>query len=146
MSRKHTENGGIFVCKPRHLLLIGAKANARNEYAALNRLASPNPFASPRHPGGQTPGPGNMSSGRSVRGGATPSQHGGSNSVVSIGGAGGGSNSQKVRRDNQIIGKSVRITQGPLKGYYGIVKDATEQTARVELHTTCKVFLRFHLV
>uniref|UniRef100_A0A915A8U5 Transcription elongation factor SPT5 n=5 Tax=Parascaris univalens TaxID=6257 RepID=A0A915A8U5_PARUN len=140
MSRKHTENGGIFVCKPRHLLLIGAKANARHEYAALNRLASPNPFASPRHPGGQTPGPGNMSSGRSMRGGATPSQHGGSSSAGSLGGGpgGGGPNAQRIRRDNQIIGKSVRITQGPLKGYYGIVKDATEQTARVELHTTCK--------
>lgn len=49
---------------------------------------------------------------------------------------GGGAN--KVRRDNAIIGKSVRITQGPLKGYFGIVKDATEQTVRVELHTQCK--------
>ena len=46
---------------------------------------------------------------------------------------------QKVRRDNEIIGKSVRIIQGPLKGYFGIVKDSTEQTARVELHTNCKV-------
>ena len=26
---------------------------------------------------------------------------------------------------------------GPYKGYVGIVKDATEDTARVELHTTC---------
>lgn len=52
----------------------------------------------------------------------------------------GGFDSQnRVRRDNQIIGKSVRITQGPLKGYFGIVKDATEQTARVELHSNCKV-------
>ena len=26
---------------------------------------------------------------------------------------------------------------GPYKGYIGIVKDATESTARVELHTSC---------
>jgi len=32
----------------------------------------------------------------------------------------------------------VRIIEGPYKGYIGIVKDATESTARVELHTTCK--------
>lgn len=50
-----------------------------------------------------------------------------------------GFESQRVRRDDSIIGKSVRITQGPLKGYFGIVKDATEQTARVELHSNCKV-------
>lgn len=138
MSRKHTENGGIFVCKPRHLLLVGAKTNSRNDYPLMNRLASPNPFASPRHAGGgQTPGPGNMSSGRSVRGGATPSQHGGS-SVGAFSSGGGNVGAQRVRRDNQIIGKSVRIIQGPLKGYYGIVKDATEQTARVELHSSCK--------
>lgn len=53
--------------------------------------------------------------------------------------SGGFESQNRVRRDNQIIGKSVRITQGPLKGYFGIVKDATEQTARVELHSNCKV-------
>ena len=29
------------------------------------------------------------------------------------------------------------IAQGPYKGYIGIVKDATETTARVELHSSC---------
>ena len=40
-------------------------------------------------------------------------------------------------RDMSLIGKTVRIVMGPYKGYVGIVKDATEDTARVELHTTC---------
>ncbi|VDO23753.1 unnamed protein product, partial [Brugia timori] len=30
MSRKHMENGGLFVCKPRHLLLVGSKANTKS--------------------------------------------------------------------------------------------------------------------
>ena len=41
-------------------------------------------------------------------------------------------------RDTSVIGKTVRIIQGPYKGYIGIVKDATHSTRRVELHTSCK--------
>ncbi|VBB26096.1 unnamed protein product [Acanthocheilonema viteae] len=130
MSRKHTENGGLFVCKPRHLLLVGSKANTKIGDFIVKGLATPDPFSSPRHVelGGQTPRPGNMSSGRSVREGSS----------VGVPSTGGFDSQNRVRRDNQIIGKSVRITQGPLKGYFGIVKDATEQTARVELHSNCK--------
>jgi transcription elongation factor SPT5 len=43
-----------------------------------------------------------------------------------------------TRRNVTLIGKTVRITQGPYKGYVGIVKDATDTTARVELHTKCQ--------
>jgi transcription elongation factor len=39
-----------------------------------------------------------------------------------------------------MIGKTVRIRTGPMKGYIGIVKDATESTVKVELHTMPKVF------
>lgn len=39
-----------------------------------------------------------------------------------------------------MIGKTVRIRVGPMKGYIGIVKDATESTVKVELHTMPKVF------
>ncbi|VDN00933.1 unnamed protein product [Thelazia callipaeda] len=151
MSRKHIENGGLFVCKPRHLLLIGARASTKIGDFTVKGLATPDPFSSPRHIelGGQTPRPGNMSSGRSIRGGATPSQHGNlkasdkfymipEGSSVGVPSTGGFESHNRIRRDNQIIGKSVRITQGPLKGYFGIVKDATEQTARVELHSNCK--------
>ena len=30
------------------------------------------------------------------------------------------------------------VKQGPYKGHYGVVKDATETTARVELHASCQ--------
>ena len=43
-----------------------------------------------------------------------------------------------TKRDNELIGQTVRIIQGPFKGYIGIVKDATDTMARVELHTSCK--------
>ena len=50
----------------------------------------------------------------------------------------GGRGRGKDRRDRDLIGQTVRIIQGPFKGYIGIVKDATESTARVELHSSCK--------
>ena len=37
-----------------------------------------------------------------------------------------------------ILGKTVKITGGPFKGYLGIVKDTNENTARVELHTNSR--------
>lgn len=100
-SRKHTENGGMLVCKARHLLLIGARAGSgRGVFAmqvslkseeliilwllagdmpAMNRLSmsSPNPFQSPRHNGSATPA---HSSSQSVSGysagGKTPNHVG----------------------------------------------------------------------
>ncbi len=51
-------------------------------------------------------------------------------------GRGGGRG--RPTRDNAFIGKTVKIIQGPYKGYIGIVKDATDSTARVELHTKCQ--------
>lgn len=38
----------------------------------------------------------------------------------------------------RIRGKTVRIINGPYKGYYGIVRDCTSLFARVELHTNSK--------
>lgn len=43
-----------------------------------------------------------------------------------------------VSRDREILGKSIKITGGPYKGAVGIIKDATESTARVELHSSCQ--------
>lgn len=37
-----------------------------------------------------------------------------------------------------LIGQTVSVKQGPYKGHYGVVKDATETTARVELHASCQ--------
>ncbi|XP_065199636.1 transcription elongation factor SPT5-like isoform X2 [Planococcus citri] len=41
-------------------------------------------------------------------------------------------------RDREIIGKTIKITRGPYKGNIGIVKDSTDTTSRVELHTSCQ--------
>lgn len=71
------------------------------------------------------------------RGGSTPSVH--SSSFSQKGGFTGGRNNQGPKRDLSIIGKTVRILQGPMKGYLGIAKDATDSTVRVELHAQPKV-------
>lgn len=42
------------------------------------------------------------------------------------------------RRNRDLIGQTIKITQGHYKGSIGIVKDATETTARVELHSSCQ--------
>ena len=42
------------------------------------------------------------------------------------------------KRDTSLIGQTIRITRGPYKSYVGIVKDATDTLARVELHTSCQ--------
>lgn len=52
------------------------------------------------------------------------------------GGRGGGRGG--VSRDREILGKTIKITGGPYKGAVGIIKDATEATARVELHSSCQ--------
>ena len=53
-----------------------------------------------------------------------------------FGGRGGGRGG--VSRDREILGKTIKITGGPYKGAVGIIKDATESTARVELHSSCQ--------
>jgi hypothetical protein len=84
------------------------------------RIMSPR-ISSPAHPSGGGGGGGN-----SERGGRGRGRGGG------FGGGGG------VRRDRQFIGQTIKITGGPYKGNVGIVKDATDSTARVELHSTCQ--------
>lgn len=41
-------------------------------------------------------------------------------------------------RNRELIGQTIKITQGHYKNSIGIVKDATETTARVELHSSCQ--------
>ena len=79
--------------------------------SAINGFVPMSPrISSPAHPGG---------------GGQSPARSRGR-------GRGG------VQRDMKMLGQTVRIIQGHYKGYIGIVKDATETTARVELNTDCK--------
>lgn len=55
-----------------------------------------------------------------------------------FGSGGGGRGRGRVTRDRDIIGTTIKITRGPYKGNIGIVKDATQNTARIELHTSCQ--------
>lgn len=112
-SRMYTENGGIFVCKTRHLKLAGGNKNASNGMNAMGGLGFMSPrIQSPMHPGGGGRGRGGMRGRGHGRGG--------------------------MSRDREILGKSIKITGGSYKGAVGIVKDATEATARVELHSSCQ--------
>ncbi|EHH59573.1 hypothetical protein EGM_09714 [Macaca fascicularis] len=113
--KKLVENGGMFVCKTRHLVLAGGPRDVTNFTVGGFAPMSPR-ISSPMHPsaGGQRGGFG------------------------SPGGGSGGMSRGRGRRDNELIGQTVRISQGPYKGYIGVVKDATESTARVELHSTCQ--------
>lgn len=129
-SRKIAKNGGVLVCKPKQLLLQGGKKTTTTP--VINRaMASPNPMASPRHSGAQTPrsNDGNMSSRQSN---ASQSPRGERQNNY------GTAAQQRIRRDLTLIGKNVRIIKGPMKGLFGIVRDATDDTARVELHTQCR--------
>ncbi|XP_041730962.1 transcription elongation factor SPT5-like isoform X2 [Coregonus clupeaformis] len=112
--KKLVENGGMFVCKTRHVVLAGGSKPRDVTNFTVGGFAPMSPrISSPMHPGG---------GGQQQRGG----------------GGGGQMGRGRGRRDNDLIGQTVRISQGPYKGYIGVVKDATESTARVELHSTCQ--------
>ncbi|XP_038052973.1 transcription elongation factor SPT5-like [Patiria miniata] len=103
-SRLMTENGGIFVCRTRHIVLAGGSRQLDSGIGMGYTPMSPR-ISSPAH----------------------PSSGGGGNAPM---GRGRG----RMGRDMELIGQTVRISQGPYKGHIGIVKDATDSTARVELH------------
>ncbi|OQV23554.1 Transcription elongation factor SPT5 [Hypsibius exemplaris] len=132
-SKLYPENGGMFVCPAKAVLLAGAStagnggpSNSNPSYSFAP--ASPHVAASPMHPssfGGGGPGLNSTPKpGSRTPGGQTPSSLGRPAMAASRG-----------RRDNTFIGKTVKITQGPYKGHLGIVKDATDMLVRVELHS-----------
>ncbi|EGI69080.1 Transcription elongation factor SPT5 [Acromyrmex echinatior] len=119
-SKMFVDNGGIFVCKTRHLQLSGGnKTTSINSMSPVAGFMSPR-IASPMHPSGGGFGRG-----------------GGGGRGRGRGGGGG------ARRDRELIGTTIKITGGPYKGNVGIVKDATETTARVERHSTCQTIRGF---
>lgn len=119
-SRMMMENGGIFVCKCRHLVLAGgSKAGGMGPGSGGGRNAMPG-FMSPR-----------------IASPMHPSQGGGRGRGSFGRGRGRGS----VGRDRDLIGQTIKITQGPYKSHIGMVKDATETTARVELHSKCQTIM-----
>jgi transcription elongation factor SPT5 len=140
-SKTFPENGGYFVCTTKQLLL--ASNHKTMSMQIQQGFMSPRILQSPAHPSqsAQSDGSSSRHSMNSMSTGST-STHGGGSTV-------GKSpraplvNQQAhmkpgTRRNVSLIGKTVRITQGPYKGYVGIVKDATDTTARVELHTKCQ--------
>ncbi|XP_031557165.1 transcription elongation factor SPT5-like [Actinia tenebrosa] len=120
-SKMIIENSGIIVCKTRHLSLAGGGRATTNTFGGFGTFAPSSPrIMSPAR---------DTSGGGSMRGGLRSPRMG-------VGGRGRGRG--RGGRDSSIISQTVRICQGPYKGYIGIVKDATETTARVELHSNCK--------
>ncbi|CAG9857576.1 unnamed protein product [Phyllotreta striolata] len=115
------QNGGIFVCKTKHLQLAGGNKNVPSADITVGMEYMSPRRSSPMHP----------SSG-GFGGGFGGGNRGGG------GGGGGGGGRGRVVRDRDIIGTTIKITRGPYKGNIGIVKDATHATARIELHTCCQ--------
>ncbi|KAI6197614.1 hypothetical protein M3Y94_01245500 [Aphelenchoides besseyi] len=130
-SQKYTQNSGIFVCRSKMVTLLGA--NNAPAVTETTNAAFLDGLKSPRHSLGGIGAP---------NPGATPSVHSSAFSqngrTGGFGGGRGGANMGAPRRDTSIIGKTVRITQGPMKGYLGLAKDADNATVRVELHAQPK--------
>lgn len=119
-SREHADNFGVWVTNTRSIVSASTRGRVLPNPARQNPdfgSTAPNGGFGNRDRGGP-----DARGGRGGRGGARGGFYGR--------GRGG--------RDN-LIAKTVRISQGPHKGYIGIVKDATETQARVELHTNSKV-------
>ena len=125
-SKMMLENGGIFVCKTRHLVLAGGGKASNSSSGGGMSLGFMSPrLSSPAHPSG---------------GGGGVSPGGGGGGGFGGGGRGRG-RGRNIGRDKGIIGQTIKIIQGPYKGHVGIVKDATEVTCRVELHTRCQTII-----
>ncbi|KAI8377967.1 uncharacterized protein BYT42DRAFT_572337 [Radiomyces spectabilis] len=113
-SRENTENFGVWVNTTRSVVSVQANNRPQNAMAPSRPSAYGNNAMGAGRGGFDQRGRG--------RGGARGGFYGR--------GRGG--------RDN-LVAKTVRIAQGPHKGYLGIVKDTTDTMARVELHTNCKI-------
>ena len=130
LCKTHRENGGILLRPARQIAVVGGTG-----IAAAAPSAGPMDFKVPQSPRHMLQSPARHSSNDSSFGGSKSD-----GSRTPFGGDRGGARGGGFgpRRDTSIIGKSVRIKAGPLKAHYGIVKDATETTYNVELHTNCK--------
>lgn len=123
-SRMCLENGGIFVCKTAHLELAGgAKTSA--SAPPVSGYMSPR-LHSPLHP--------SSGSANILSGGRSPMSHMGPGGTQTHRPGEARSNI----RNRNLIGQTIKITQGHYKGSIGIVKDATDTTARIELHSSCQ--------
>ena len=132
-SKSFADNGGYFVATNRQLVLANSNGTSKlgtNGHMSMTPgFMSPRVLASPMHPTQTNNTPG----GSTVRGSATGNQ-----SLSKTPRQLQPNITKGTRRNIKLIGKTVRISQGSYKGYIGIVKDATETMARVELHTKCQ--------
>lgn len=120
-SRMMLENGGIFVCKTRHLVLAGgSKSNTGSSTTQLNAGYMSPRISSPMHPSSGTRGGRGGGGGGGVGGGSGGGGGGGGGGPGRGGGFGRGGG--RVGRDRDLIGKTIKVTQGPYKGHIGIVK------------------------
>ncbi|XP_063718499.1 transcription elongation factor SPT5-like [Symsagittifera roscoffensis] len=112
-----TENAGFMVCKPRRLKLSGTDAPIPVGQGAM-------PMEQPGYMSPKLSSPSHPSQAHKKGVAFSPGQtmHG----------------QMMLKRDTSLIGQTIRITRGPYKSYVGIVKDATDALARVELHTSCQ--------
>jgi transcription elongation factor SPT5 len=112
--RHHLENGGFLCVRARACLALGGshRGMERPKFGASmsNGLnSSVNVLQSPRRDTPYVP-TGNFPRGR------------------------GG-----FRRDDGVVGRTVKVRMGPFKGYRGRVVDATDSTVRIELESQMKV-------
>ncbi|XP_066991962.2 transcription elongation factor SPT5-like [Anabrus simplex] len=97
-SREYIENGGVFVCKSKHLQLVGG---SQFMFRGIHgRILSPQ-YSSQECESART--------------------------------------DRHVNYDRKLIGQTIKITGGPYKGNIGVVKDSTDTTFRIELHSTCQM-------
>ncbi|KAI9021556.1 hypothetical protein CLU79DRAFT_719569 [Phycomyces nitens] len=118
-SRENVENYGVWVNNTRSVVSVAAKSRP-----SLQGLAQGRDLSRQQQPYGNSPGMGR----------GAPDGRGRGRGAARGGFYGRG----RGGRDN-LVAKTVRIAQGPHKGYVGIVKDTTDDMARVELHTNSKV-------
>ncbi|CAK9291026.1 unnamed protein product [Gordionus sp. m RMFG-2023] len=122
-SKLHTESAGIFLCRARHLSLVGGSSKPMNRvddpFGSLGHFVPMSPRISPSPQRNNDP-----FSQDSLSGSPTNAFHRRAGAHTT--------------RDNSMIGQTVKIISGPYKGHMGIVKDSTETTSRVELHSNCQ--------
>ncbi|KAI8329002.1 hypothetical protein BC941DRAFT_463852 [Chlamydoabsidia padenii] len=114
-SRENADNFGVWVMPTRQVVNVATQNSRPNATSQSVDLSKQQPYGAPGFGRGAMDSRGR---GRGGRGGFYGRGRGG--------------------RDN-LVAKTVRIALGPHKGYVGIVKDTTDTTARVELHTNCKI-------
>ncbi|KAJ2958669.1 hypothetical protein NQZ79_g5826 [Umbelopsis isabellina] len=115
-SREYVQNFGVWVTRTRSVASVAAKGGRAVNTAVDTTKQQPY-------------GNGSFRGGYNDRGGGRGGRGGGRGGFFGHGRGG---------RDN-LISQTVRIAKGPHKGYMGIVKDTTDNMARVELHTNCRI-------